>query len=90
MCDAITDESTERFALFMSLQFKQRGYTDSALDRRTATTTGQMLYQIVDPRPAQIDFTDNLPPTPPAPSVVAANRRREVCQMSFQFLTRSG
>ncbi|CAF1619741.1 unnamed protein product [Adineta ricciae] len=67
----------ETYDLSQAEKFKQRGYTDSALDRRTATTTGQMLYQIIDPRPAQIDFTDNLPPTPPAPSVVAANRRRE-------------
>lgn len=57
--------------------FKQRGYADPALDRRTATTTGQMLYQIVNPRPAPIVLTENPPPTPPSPSVLAANRRRQ-------------
>jgi hypothetical protein len=57
--------------------FKQRGYADPSLDRRTATTTGQMLYQIVDPKPAPVILPDNLPPTPPPPAVIAANRRRE-------------
>ena len=43
-----------------------------------ATTTGQMLYQIIDPRPAPVVLSVDLPPTPPPPSVVAAMRRREV------------
>jgi len=41
-----------------------------------------MLYQIIDPKPAQIIFMDNLPATPPPPSIVAASRRREVSHVS--------
>lgn len=37
-----------------------------------------MLYQIVDPKPSPVVLPDNLPPTPPSPSVIAANRRKEV------------
>ena len=48
------------------------------MDRRTATTTGQMLYQVVDPRPTAVVLQDNPPPTPPSTAAIAANRRREV------------
>lgn len=64
--------------LVILFQFKQRGYVDPVLDRRTATTTGHMLYQRIDPKPIPIVIPDEVPPTPPSPSVAAANRRRQV------------
>ena len=59
------------------------------LDRRTATTTGQMLHQIVDPKPTPVILSDNLPPTPPPPSVIAANRRREAREKKIFFFSSS-
>lgn len=44
-----------------------------------------MLYQVVDPRPIPVVLPDNLPPTPPPPAVISANRRKEVSGISRQF-----
>ncbi|CAF2504155.1 unnamed protein product [Rotaria sp. Silwood2] len=74
----ICPRTKETYDLTQAEKFKQRGYTDPELDRRTATTTGQMLYQIIDPRPTPVVLSDNVPPTPPPSSQIAALRRREV------------
>ncbi|CAF0808929.1 unnamed protein product [Adineta steineri] len=79
----ICPRTKETYDLTQAEKFKQHGHTDTALDRRTATTTGQMLYQIIDPRPAHVNYIDNSPPTPPPPSVIAANRRRETYSNRF-------
>ncbi|CAF3363333.1 unnamed protein product [Rotaria sp. Silwood1] len=60
-----------------------KGTINPELNRRTATTTGQMLYQIVDPRPPPVVLSDNLPPTPPPPSQIATMRRRETYNNRF-------
>ncbi|CAF3873690.1 unnamed protein product [Rotaria sordida] len=73
----ICPRTKETYDLTQAEKFKQRGYTDPDLDRRTVTTTGQMLHQIIDPRPTPVALLDNLPPTPPPPSQVAALKRRE-------------
>ncbi|CAF1128490.1 unnamed protein product [Rotaria sordida] len=40
--------------------FKQRGYTDSSFDRQLATTTGEMLNQIVDSKQPSVTSSNNL------------------------------
>jgi hypothetical protein len=56
------------------LQFKERGYTDPSFERRLATTTGQMLNQVVDPKLASSTLLNSLSATSPS----VANRRRPV------------
>ncbi|CAF3893386.1 unnamed protein product [Rotaria magnacalcarata] len=73
----ICPRTKEIYDLSQAEKFKQRGYSDPDLDRRTATTTGQMLYQIINPKPTPVVLPDNLPPTPPPPSAMGAIRRRE-------------
>ena len=65
----------------LSLQFKQRGYTESSMDRQSATTTGQMLNQVTD---SQL-MSATLPKNMFAATSSVANRRHPVMKDSLVF-----